>query len=357
MTDQDRQQREVVVGVDTHLDLHVAVAVDERGRLLDSITVATTPSGYRALWDWSRTFGSVVGVAVEGTGSYGAALTRYLNGQGVVVLEADRPDRSDRRARGKTDIYDAEAAARALLAQRLRTRPKSATGDAESLRLLRVARRGAVKSRIQTDQAMKSIVITAPAELREQLRGLSAVRLAAVARRFRPGDIDTPAAAAKTALRSLAKRRVALVEEIDALSAQIERLVRRTAPQLLELPNVGPEVAATLVVAAGDNPERMHTEASFAHMAGVAPIPASSGKTQRHRLNRGGNRDANHALWTVALGRMHRHQPTKRYLERRLAEGRTKREVIRCLKRYIAREIYVVLTQPPSTERMQAART
>ena len=339
------EPHQITVGVDTHLDFHVAVALDERGRRVGELSVTSNPAGYRQLVAWAEGLGQVSGIAIEGTGSYGAGLSRHLQRRGVAVMEADRPDRSDRRARGKTDSYDAETAARAMLAQRLRTRPKTADGATESLRMLRIARRGALKARMQADQAMKSVVVTAPDDLREQLRGLSAVRIAGIAERFRPGDADTTTAAAKLTLRSLARRRSALVEEVALLDVQIDRLVTRAAPALLALPHVGPQVAAALLVAAGDNPGRLRTEASFAHMAGVAPVPASSGKTQRHRLNRSGNRDANNALWTVALGRMHRHEPTKIYVARRLEEGRTRREIIRCLKRYIAREIYHVLQQ------------
>ncbi len=233
MTTTAGQHTHVTLGVDTHLDQHVAVALDERGRRLGELVVPTTIAGYRHLLEWAAGFGDVVGVGVEGTGSYGAGLSRFLQQQQVEIMEADRPDRGDRRARGKTDSFDAEAAARAMLAQRLRTRPKAADGDTESLRLLRVARRGAVKARIQADQAMRAIVITAPAELREQVAGLTTVRLANVAERYRPGPMTSTAAAAKSALRSLARRRRDLVGEVRELDKQIELLVTRAAPQLL----------------------------------------------------------------------------------------------------------------------------
>jgi transposase len=338
---------QIILGVDTHTDIHVAVALDLHGRKLGTYQLPTTSAGYDRLLAWARALGPLGPVAVEGTGSYGAGLARHLRAHGVQVLEADRPNRQTRRARGKSDPIDAETAARALLAGTLGTIPKTADGQVESLRLLRTARQGALKARTQAINQLHGLLITAPEPLRQQLRGLSMGALLTRACRWHGGDPTDPAVAAKLAIRSVARRYRTLTAELADLERDIATLARTAAPTLLALPGVGPETATALLVAAGDNPDRLRSEATFASLCGVAPIPASSGKTTRHRLNRGGNRDANRALFVIALTRMSHDQRTRYYVARRTAEGCSKREIMRCLKRYIAREIYQHLTPHP----------
>ncbi len=348
---------EVVLGVDTHLDFHVvAVVLDRLGRRLGESKVPTTLKGYRNLLCWAEGFGPVRCAGVEGTGSYGAGLARHLRAAGIAVVEVERPKRRHlRRSRGKSDPKDAEAAARAVLAGEAAGVPKSGDGKVEMIRTLRSARRSAVKARVQAANLLKAILLTAPEELRQRLRGTPTKELAAVAARFRPGgDPEDVEAATRFALRSVARRHQALSEEIAELDAQLERLVAQAAPGLVRLPGVGTHHAATLLVLAGDNPQRLRSEASFASLCGVSPIEASSGKVVRHRLNRGGNRDANRALHMVCVVRMGSDRRTKAYVARRLVEGKSKWEIMRCLKRYIAREVYRVLlsadapSPPPS---------
>jgi transposase len=337
----------VILGVDTHLHFHVAVAVDHLGRRLGESSVPTTAKGYEGLLSWAEGFGSVKRAGVEGTSSYGAGLARHLRACGIEVLEVERPKhrrRSSRRNRPKSDSSDAEAAARVVLAGEASGVPKSADGTVEMIRALRVARRSAVKARTQAVNQLQGMRATAPEQLRNRLRGLSTKELVSVAARFRlaDGPCDVPTAT-RFVLRSVARRYEALSREIAELEAHLDRLVAQAAPELVSLPGIGTDSAATLLIVAGDNPRRLRSEASFASLCGVAPIEASSGKVVRHRLNRGGNREANRALHMVCLARMRRDRRTKEYVARRTAEGKSKREIIRCLKRYIAREVYRVL--------------
>jgi len=334
----------VTVGVDTHKDAHVAVAKDHLGRHLGDNTIPTTPSGYRDLLAWAQSHGEVEAWGIEGTGSYGAGLLRFLRGADQAVIEINRPDRKARRLKGKSDLVDAEAAARAVLSGEASAVPKSADDRVEMIRALRAARSSAIKSRTQAINALKALVVSAPAELREQLRALSSTQLVRTCVRLRPGDIADPLAATKLALRSLAGRHEALAAEIKILDPELLRLTAEAAPALVELFGVGPEVAGTLLVTAGDNPERLRSEAAFAHLCGASPINASSGKTVRHRLNRGGDRQANSALYRIVIVRMRYHAATKEYVERRTKEGKSKAEIIRCLKRYVAREVFAVLS-------------
>lgn len=330
----------VVVGVDTHADIHVAVALSSLGARLGSRIVATTPAGFGELVDWVGGFGPVRCFGVEGTGSYGAALARHLGAAGHAVVEVDRPDRRTRRLKGKSDPVDAEAAARAVLAGTASGCPKAGDGRVEMIRSLRVARRSALKARTQATNQLLALVLTSPDELRASLRSMSLPRLVKVAARFRPGPLLDPAAATKLALRHLARRHASLSAEIAELDRALAQVVSEAAPGLLALPGVGTDVAGALLVAAGDNPERLSSEAAFARLCGVAPLPASSGKTNRHRLNRGGDRIANNALWRIVLVRMSSDPRTRTYVERRTKEGLSKKEIIRCLKRYVAREAY-----------------
>jgi len=334
----------ITLGVDTHKDFHVAVALDCLGRRLGTLSIPTTPAGYEKLMDWANGFGALEGVGIEGTGSFGVGLARSLRAEGAKVLEVDRPKRRDQYRSGKSDPIDAELAARAVLAGTATGRPKGADGEVEMIRTLRVTRRSAVKARAQAINQLKNLLITAPEGLRSELRGLSTAKLVAKVSEFRPGtnpsDVE---AATKFAMRSVARRHQRLSEEISELEEQLDRLVAEAAPELVAMEGVGTDTAASLLIAAGDNPERLKDEAAFAHLCGVAPIPASSGKSVRHRLNRHGNRDANRALYVVASCRMSRDERTRTYVAKRTAEGKTKKEIIRCLKRYIAREIYRVL--------------
>ena len=335
--------RPVVGGVDTHLDVHVAAAVDPVGGLLGVASFPATPAGYHDLSSWLGSFGPVERVGVEGTGSYGAGLARHLSASGLVVVEVDRPNRQARRRNGKSDELDAIEAARAVLSGRARGAAKSATGKVEALRTLLVAKRSARSMRIKTIGQLRHLVITAPDDLRHRLGGLTTKALIRQAAGLRPRPGSDPVAhAIKTAIVSLARRVRAINTEIAALDAHIDTLVRATAPALLEVYGVGTDTAAIFLTAAGDNPGRIRSEPAWAKICGVAPVPAGSGKTNgRHRLNQGGNRQANHALWRVVLTRLGQHEPrTLTYMQRRLAEGRTKPEIIRALKRYVAREIF-----------------
>jgi transposase len=341
---------EVILGVDTHLDFHVAVAVDHLGRRLGESSVPTTVKGYERLLCWAEGFGPLRCAGVEGTSSYGAGLARHLKSRGIEVLEVERPERPERRRGGsrrnfeKSDASDAERAARAVLAGETSGVPKSGDGRVEMIRTLRAARRSAMKARTQAANQLQGLRVTAPEELLSRLRKLSTKELVSVAARFRLGDDPRDVAAAtKFALRSVARRYEALSGEIAELDVQLDRLVAQAAPELVSLAGIGTDHAATLLIVAGDNPQRLRSEASFASLCGVAPIEASSGKVLRHRLNRGGNREANRALYMICLARMRRDRRTQEYVARRTAEGKSKPEIIRCLKRYVAREVYRVL--------------
>ena len=335
-------------GVDTHKHTHVAAALDGAGRVLGSAAFDADAAGYTALLGWLGGCGSVERVGVEGTGSCGAGLARHLAAAGVERVDVNRPNRQMRRRRGKTDTVDAEAAARAALNGCAAVVPKSADGSVEAIRMLSVARRSAVKARTAAANQIDGLAVTAPEHLKDRLRGLNTARTVEACARLRPDTHgDTATVAAKTALRCLARRHQALTAEIARLDADLLALCEATNPALLAARGVGVEVASTLLVAAGDNPERMRSEASFAALCGTSPIEASSGRTVRHRLNRSGNRLANNALWRIAMVRLRCDERSIDYARRRRAEGKTRRETVRCLKRHIAREIYKLLTDPP----------
>jgi transposase len=361
----------VIGGVDTHKHTHYAAAVDDQGRLLGHREFPATDEGYRDLLSWMQGHGEVRAIGVESTGSFGATLTRFLTKAGVVVIEVNRPNRLARRMDGKSDQLDAEHIARAVLGRTSTAIPKAKSGVVEVIRTLRVTRASAVKARTQAFNTLWGVMIGAPSPLRDELVVLTKRTLVNRCLRLRP-ETDSflslasdpermLTAGIKTALRDLARRWKTLDEEIKTLNTHIGALVRAAAPELLELHGVGVAIAGQFLVTVGDNPERIHSEAAFAKLCGVAPQPASSGRTTgRHRLSRSGDRAANSALYIVAIVRMRHHQPTRDYLERRTAEGRTKREIIRCIKRYIAREIYSHLPTatppaPPADEPRLAA--
>lgn len=334
--------RLVTGGVDTHSNTHHAAAIDHVGRLLGTREFGADEAGYRQLLAWLRSMGELSLVGVEGTGAYGAGLTRHLRRHDIQVIEVNRPDRQARRTRGKSDPLDAENAARRALAGQERIIPKDTTTIVEPIRLLHLTRNGAIKARTAAYNQIKDLIITVPDQLREQLRGKTLQRVAAEASLFdADGAVLTdPEDATRAALRSIAHRIEALNQEITALDRQLKTIVTKAAPSTLELPGVGIINAAQLLITAGGNPDRLRTEGSFAALCAACPIPASSGKTTRHRLNPGGDREANRALFLIGISRL-RHCPrTQAYIAKRQADGLSKREAIRCLKRYIARETY-----------------
>ena len=334
---------EVVVGVDTHTDTHSAVAIDTLGRRLDSIEVPADVGGYRLLLEWARPLGDLSCVGVEGTGAYGAGLSRFLTAAGVTVIEVGRVNRQHRRRYGKSDPADAEAAARAVLSGEATGVPKARDGIVESIRTLHVVKRSALKTRTQAANQMTALIVTAPERTRDELRGMTALKRARTAAKWRPGPGHHPATVTRRAIRTLARRWLDLTKEIDTLNGDLDELVELGAPNLVAEQGVSRDVAAKLLIAAGDNPERITTESGFAALCGVNPVKASSGKTSRHRLNRSGDRQANNALWVIAMVRLQRDPETRAYSNRRKTEGLSHRETVRCIKRYLARRLYPIL--------------
>jgi transposase len=343
---------EAVLGADTHKDFHVAALVSVLGVLLAWRRFPTTAQGYRQMLAWAGARAVVHRAGVEGSHSYGAGLTRHLQAAGLQVIEVNRPDKAERRRRGKSDALDAEAAARAVLSGRADAVAKSGTGPVEMIRLFKLAKASAVKSRTQAINQLKAVLVGAETNLRESMTGLSNPKLfRACAGLDDRAPVDTTTAAAYT-LRLLARRITALTGEITALDRRITDAVNTHTPDLLHQRGVGPDTAAALLLAAGDNPHRLTAEAGFAALCGVSPVEMSSGRTQRRRLNRGGDRQANSALYTVVISRLRWDQCTRDYVERRVTEGKTRREAIRCLKRYVARQLYQLIcptNRPPAT--------
>jgi transposase len=350
--------RRVTGGVDTHKDIHVAAVLDALGRLISTAAFPATRHGYRRLLRWMQSHGELGGVGVEGCGSWGAGLARFLATRGVTVVEVNRPNRQNRRRRGKSDTVDAEAAARAVLSGQATVTPKAGTGPVEAVRQLRIARSGAMKARTAAANQLHSLCDTAPDQIRAQLVGMTLRKKVAVAERWRPGAAMTTDVAAKRALMTVARRWRALDDEARELSGHIKAILDDIAAPLLAVHGVGYETAGQLLVTAGDNPERLAQEKSFAALCGSSPVQASSGRTNRHRLNRGGDRHANSALWTIVLVRMTSHPPTKKYVARRTAEGLSKPEIMRCLKRYVARELFPIIqaTSRASSQEDDATR-
>jgi transposase len=329
--------RAITGGVDTHADMHVAAALDPIGGLLGVQEFPATAGGYAGLLGWLGGFGTVALVGIEGTGSSGAGLARHVTAAGIRVVEVDRSDRQDRRRQGKSDPLDAVSAAQS---GRARGAPKGRDGAVEAIRALMVAKRSARSERVQTINQARALVVTGPDDLRIRFTRHTAAGLVSGLASLRPRPGDVVGYATRIALRELGRRAEFLDAQLERLDELIAPLVAARAPGLLALHGVGPDTAALLLVAAGDHPERLRSEAAWAHLCAVVPIPASSGKVTRHRLNPGGNRQANHALWRIVLTRMSAHPPTLIYVERRTKEGLSKKEIIRCLKRYVAREVY-----------------
>lgn len=335
----------VTGGIDTHRDTHVAAAVDHLGGVLGTKEFRTTPAGYRKLLAWLTSFGMLHKVGVEGTGSYGAAVARFLAENQIEVIEVARPNRQVRRRHGKSDMIDAIAAARAVVSGEASASPKTHDGPVEALRVLKVVQRSANKARTQAVNQLRALVATAPVELRERLRHLSAGELISTCAAFRVrADDDELATVVRLAMRQLAQRAQHLDTELEAVRVRLHRITKKVAPELVAITGVGPDVASTLLVTVGDNPHRLQGERSFAALCGTSPLPASSGQRQdRHRLNRGGDRQANSALWRIAVVRLSHDDRTRDYVARRISEGKTKPEALRCLKRYIAREVFNAL--------------
>lgn len=337
-------EAEVILGVDTHLDVHVGVVIDQVGRVQGTHSIPTNALGYEELLGWVQQFGDLKRAGIEGTASYGAGLTRFLQAKGITVIEVNRPNRMRRRSRGKSDPTDAESAARAVLSEDANSVPKAQSGLAEALRMLNVARRSAVKGKTQAVNQLRALLVSAPQSIREAALKAKPEQCIAACMELDCGDEKNPVMASlKTTLRLLARRWSALHEELKELDQHLGRLTKMAAPRLLERFGVGPQTAATLLITAGDNPTRLRNEAALAALCGVSPLQASSGKTNRHRLNRGGDRQANNALWTIAMVRMRGDARTREYVARRTGEGLSKKEIFRCLKRYIVRELYPLI--------------
>jgi transposase len=342
----------VIGGIDCHTDQHVAAALDPLGRLKGTKAFPTTTEGYRRASAWLRSFGPIIAVGVESTGSYGAALVRCFKKKGIRVIEINQPHRHTKARRGKDDAIDAEAAARKVLSGEAKGAAKDTSGIVESIRQLTVARDGAVKARAAALCQFGDLVVTAPSRVRERLSVRKTLEgKASLCSRMRLGRSSPadPVVSAMAALRSIARRIKALTDEAAELGAQLDELVAVAAPFTLQQIGLGTQTTAALLVAAGENTERFSSEASFAHLCAAAPVPASSGRTTRHRLNWGGNRQANRALHLIVIVRLRYSSRTRTYLQRRLAEGRTKREAIRCLKRYVVREVFRTLRADLST--------
>jgi transposase len=335
------ETRQITGGVDTHLDTHVAAALDANGGVLGVESFPTTKAGFAELYDWLVSHGPLDRVGVEGTGAYGAGLARFLRTMDVAVIEVGRPNRQARRAHGKSDSIDAVEAARAALSGRANAIAKTADGNVEAIRVLLVAYRSGRDTRTKCLNQLRHLGFCAPDELRERFRGLGVAALAATAAAMRPSPSGAPVIyATKLAMQTLGRRVVDIDADCARLHAELSELVTATAPSLVGLHGIGVHTAALLLVAAGDNAQRIPSEAAFAHLCGVAPIHASSGKVTRHRLNRGGNRQANHALWRIVFTRMSSDPRTRAYVERRRLEGRSTPEIMRVLKRYVAREVF-----------------
>ena len=328
---------ELILGIDTHKDVHVAVLVDRLGRYLAAASFGTTDAANNDLVAWTHHYGQVTSAGVEGTGSYGYRLAQQLTDQGIKVVEVNRPDRARRRRKGKNDPVDAEAAARAVLAGDAHAVPKDRNGTVGELRALIVARRSAIKARTQATNQIRALLVDGDDELRGRLRPLGKAHLARACAQL------APAAGLRLALGSLGRRWLALNDEISGLDAAIAGTLTRTAPRLLERHSVGVQTAAQLLITAGDNPDRLHSEAAFAAMCGASPVEASSGKTIRHRLNRGGDRAANSALWTIANNRLMHDPRSRAYAAKRTVQGNSRKEILRCLKRALARELYPLI--------------
>lgn len=333
----------LVIGVDTHLDIHVGALMNQAGQLLGLKSFSVSKAGYNDLWQWASAFGELSSAGLEGTGTYGAGLCRFLLDKGVHVVEVNRPDRARRRQNGKSDPLDAENAARSVLAGTATARPKDQSGACEAMRIVSVARRSAVKAKTQAINQIRAILVSAPQDIRERLWRSNTRECVRACSRLRHLGDGVLLETLTTTLKSLANRWLELSQEIIQLDRKLKQLTDEYAPGMRRQFGLGPQTVATLLTVAGENSERLKNEAAFAALCGVNPLPASSGKTIRHRLNRGGSRAANNSLWTIAMVRMRSDPRTRTYVERRTADGLTSKEIHRCLKRYIARELFPIM--------------
>ncbi|WP_456317182.1 IS110 family RNA-guided transposase [Streptomyces mirabilis] len=346
-----RPAGEVVLGVDTHRDVHMAAVLSVSGAVLATDEFPATAAGYRDLLKRARKWGTVRRAGVEGTGSYGASLSRYLLAQGIDVFDVNRMDRADRRRRGKSDPLDAQNAARSVLSGRARARAKTGDGPVQIARMYKLTKVSAVKARTQAINQLKAILVTSDPALREELAGLGNAELFRTCAQFtgvcsREDAGEEPVVqATRITLGLLAHRIGQLSEQIRDVEARLTRFVERHAPQLLDVVGIGPDTAVALLITVGDNPERLDSEASFAALCGVSPVERSSGRRQYRRLNRGGDRQANAALHRIVFTRLRVDPRTQDYYERRIKEGKTRREIVRCLKRYAAREVFHLVKQ------------
>jgi len=342
MTDSKPSLMSVVGGVDTHADSHTVAVLDQLGRRLGCAVFPASRAGYGALVDWLAGYGRISAVGVEGTGSYGAGLTRWLSARQIAVVEVNRPNRADRRRRGKSDPVDAEQAAAAVLANTATAVPKARTGLVELIRLIHGTRAGAVKARTAARNTFINTVRTSPDAVREALQPLTRARQLKAATGYRPAG-DGPLATVKRCLRRLAVRITELTSEIIAADADLDRLTRQLAPDMRSRLGFGPETTAQLLITVGDNRDRIGSEAALAGLCGVSPVQASSGRSRYYRLNRGGDRQANRALHMIILCRLRHHQPTRAYLAGHSIDGKATPHLRRVLKRYLVREVYQLL--------------
>lgn len=343
----------IVIGVDTHKFIHVAAVMDSIGGILASLTIATDTHGFRQLLDWGSSYGKIIAFGIEGTGSYGAGLASFIRRQGHKVIEVSRPDRRLRRLNGKSDTLDAENAARAVLAGFATAIPKSADGTVEMIRQLKIAHDTAVSNRSAAMVTLKAMLVHAPEPLRAEMAWKTQRMIARHLASLRPRSLETPEDSIRYTLRSIARRWLALDQEIKELVGMIDSLVMRQAPQLLDAFGVGIDTAAEILIVAGDNPERIKSEAAFAKLAGISPVPTGSGATSgKHRINHGGHRQLNAAIYRTVIVRMQHHEPTKAYVSRRTTEGKSKRDIVRCLKRYVIREVYHLVKANPRSDQI-----
>ncbi|WP_104119087.1 IS110 family transposase [Arthrobacter sp. B1805] len=342
-----QEQHRIFAGIDTHADTHHVAIITDYGKPIADREFLATSSGYRKAVDFITAHGIPGGVGVEGTGTYGAGLTKALQQAGIPVTEVNRPNRQQRHMRGKSDPLDAYQAAQSVLAGISTAVPKAKDGPVECLRVLRTSRASAIKSRTATINQIRDMLVSAEDSIRAKYRGMPTVPMIAMMAKSRPtGHLADPVYVIARVLKTLALRYQYLTAEIEEANESLQELLDSYAPLLCDLPGVGTDVASQLLVTMGDNKERISNEAQFAALAGVAPVPASSGKSTRFRLSRGGDRQANSALHHIVLVRMGSDARTKDYVDKRTAEGKSKREIMRCLKRYVAREVYRQITNP-----------
>lgn len=347
----DKKPPTVTMGIDTHADTHHIGIIDQVGKKLTDTLISADSVGYTKAVEMAAQYG-VDRVGIECTGSYGAGITSAFHKAGFDVIDVNRPNRFDRSRQGKTDVFDAFSAAYAAASGQASAKAKTADGLVESVRVLHNCKTGAIKARTAVMNQITGLLVSADEQVRAQFRRLKGKRLiAAIGQSPVPQNPENPADFTRVSLALLAQLWTANDKAATEAAKHVEKLLTSGAPELLERFGVGPDTAATLLITAGDNPERIGSEGQFAMLCGVAPVPASSGKTSRYRLNHGGNRQGNRALHQVVLTRISREQRTKDYVSRRIEEGKSLREIRRCLKRFVARELFPVICRVLATDR------